>query len=284
MALLEWFSSSGRNPLHYLTFPYLHICRRMAILPGMLEADPYQAWLDDFRREVDAQLAGKEAQPQPSTLQPEPAPAPPTEAAAPQPTEWIDPMDRLADENARLQEELKKLRLENAQLRERQTTIQNEISQFEERMARSREGYESHIHRLQEEKKIFEDQTKSLTQSQSFLQESHGRLEADNKRLAEELRMERERSALAERAQLELRHKLDEFQGVLAKLREELAGRNGALEELRRQASAQSERLIHSSETTASHVTMLRQDLKMFMEELRILSTAISRNNRGTPV
>ncbi len=117
------------------------------------------------------------------------------------------------------------------------------------------------------------------------MEEQHSALREEKKRLEDALRHSNEnlkgaqdqaahslqRADAGDREVLELRRKLAEAEQQLAQLRLDQATQAGALEEMRRQTSLYQQRLVQSKETTDSDVLRLRQDLQMFLEELRMI-------------
>jgi chromosome segregation ATPase len=80
-----------------------------------------------------------------------------------------------------------------------------------------------------------------------------------------DLRLERERRADTEKALLGARRKSEELELEAGRLRSEAAGHAGALEELRRQAAAQNERLLQSKTLTDEDVHLLRSEMREFL-------------------
>ncbi|HXT01009.1 MAG TPA: hypothetical protein VN915_10065 [Elusimicrobiota bacterium] len=80
-----------------------------------------------------------------------------------------------------------------------------------------------------------------------------------------DLRLERERRGDAEKALLAERRRSEELEAEAARLRSETAGHAGALEELRRQASAQNERLLQAKALTDEDVRLLRSEMREFL-------------------
>jgi chromosome segregation ATPase len=265
----------------------------------MSEGDSFDSWLNAFSQEVDSNMKdagapapgtpeGRSAQAafdrwwtaeQQSVTEPtvrfdEPAPAappPPLPAqAAPErtlPEEWPSRLEKLADDRARLQVKGDTLEDENRKLRERLSSIQSEIAEFESKLSRSRRSYEDHIQRLEGD--ILELRRRAEA-SGSLKGELDKAREAQDRALAD-LSLERDRAAQADRQLLELRQKLAAQEIQLAQARQEQAAQAGAIEELRKQSSVYQRRLVQSQESTDQDVFSMRQELKTFLEDLRLI-------------
>ncbi len=257
----------------------------------MPEQDPYQDWLEEFKKEVDsavgkpqaASAAARSANEAFETwwkAEQEPllsgAPrrfeeGPAAPAGGELGADLASRLQKLAEEKAALEHDLSRLARENAELKERQAKFQGTVADFEARMSRAREGYESHIARLESQARLVEEQTRSLRGDKQFLEGAHTRLEARNKTLEEEVRAGLERGAAAEKALLDLKRRAADMEAELARLRVENAAQAGSLEELRKQSSIYQEQLILSKELTDSDVSMLRQELNEFLTKVKRL-------------
>lgn len=284
----------------------------------MPEGDAFDRWIADFRRDVDSALDGaappalatKEAQQaqeafdqwwtaeQKPVTDPGPrfdlsaldgparrAPAPARESPEGRetflPQEWPARLEKLADERARLQQRAEAAELECRQTRERLASVQSEIAAFEAKLSRSRAAYEDHIARLEDEARRSQAQLQDLRETKGTLDGALKRAQDDQKAAHDQLALERSRADAAEGQLLESRRRAAETEAKLSQQGLDLASQAGALEELRRQASVYQQRLVQSKELTDSDIMTLRQDLKMFLEELRLTRGSIRKQERG---
>lgn len=249
----------------------------------------FSAWLEDFERQTDA--AAKGATP-PKSPEARAAGAAfdrwwrsenETESAFERLTEKDlalagDASQRLArvtKEKEELEKRLARLERENADLKASETRLQAALADAQTRASRDRELLDSRINALDSENKTLAQRAEDLDRSRAFLQQAFNGAAAENKTRKDEASRAFERAAAMERESLDLRRKMAEVERECAKLREERAAQNGALEELRRQASVYTQRLVEAKERTDNDVALFRQDTKMFMEELRILANTI---------
>ena len=265
----------------------------------MSEGDSFDSWLSAFSQEVDTNMkdAGApapttpegrgaqaafdrwwtaeqqpvtEATPRFDELPPAPAraTAPPTAASERLlGEEWPARVEKLADERARLQVKSDHLEEENRKLRDRLSAIQSEIAEFESKLSRSRRSYEEHIQRLEADAAGLRRQLEAAGSLKLELEKSR----QEQSETAEALKLERERAAQADRQLLELRQKLLAQEAELARSRQEQSGQAGALEELRKQASVYQRRLVQAQESTDHDVFSMRNELKTFLEDLRLI-------------
>lgn len=248
----------------------------------MAEPDPHKAWLDDFKREIEAlaaqpqapsQEAGRQAQEAfadwwkselgPSSQPAAPAPEPPAGAAG--------RLEALSQEKAALKTELALARQENASLRQRLEELKAAQAELEARLARMKEAQDSGAANLQEKIRFLQEQLQGQRQDKGFAEKAFERLEARAAAMEAELRQTMAREAAAERNALEARRQLGELEPELQRLREERAAAGAAIAELRRQASAYQERVVDYQEHTGSDVTMLRQELREFIIKVKRL-------------
>ena len=277
----------------------------------MPEGDAFDRWITDFRRDVDTSLGAarppvlgtKEAQQaqdafdqwwkteqQPVTeptvrfdLSALDAPARPAPARRMEtdgretflPQEWPARLEKLAEERARLQQRAESAELENRRTQERMAAVQSELAAFEAKLSRSRAGYEQHISSLEDAARRGEAQLHDLREMKGTLDGALKRAQDDQKAAHDQLALERARAEAAESQLLEARRRAAENDKRLVQLGQDHAAQAGALEELRRQASVYQQRLLQSKELTDSDIMTLRQDLKMFLEELRLLRGSI---------
>lgn len=93
-----------------------------------------------------------------------------------------------------------------------------------------------------------------------------------------DLRMERERRSDAEKALLAERRRAEELEAELVSLRADAAASAGALEEARRQASAQNERLLLAKALTDEDVRLLRQEMREFLAKFHRIQESSGEN------
>jgi chromosome segregation ATPase len=254
-------------------------------------SDSFQDWLDGFRKEVDAVIAGSSPNVNPAAGQaqaafenwwqtnqtPLSAELPPAGGPA---DEIAHKMQSLLEEKLALEKKVWRGEQEIAALRDAAGAVQTELAQAKVQASRDCEHLESQASKLDTQLRALQEQVKSLKENKSFLEESFGRMEGTKSKAEEDLRLERERALLSASENLSLKHKTVEQEAALAKLREAVASRDGTLEELRRQASAYQERLITAKELTDTDVAALRQELKFFLEECRIMINTVRKGEQ----
>lgn len=270
----------------------------------MSEPDAFERWLNDFRKDVDAALArslpplsvaaheaarsfenwwkteltGPSAScGQVAAASGSKSPSPPVgqAPAAGAAADMTDRIERLARDRAETAGRAADLARENAELRGRQAKIEARLADFEATMSRSREGYEAAVARLQAQVRLLEDHVKTLKEDKLALEQQALRNDEALGGAREELRLERERALASERASLELKSRVETLEAALQKLREELAAERGASDELRNQAATYRERLAAAKELTDNDIAALRQEMRMFLEEFRILFNTV---------
>jgi chromosome segregation ATPase len=252
----------------------------------MAEADPYQAWLDDFKREIDAlaakpqapsRAAGRSAQAAFSSWwQSEldsPAAAAPAhqEPAAPPSLGLADRLDALAQEKASLKSELGLAGQENDRLRQRQEESRAVQAELEAKLVRLKESQDSAVSNLREKVRLLEEQIQAQRQDKGFAEKAFERLEVRAQALEADLRQALAKSAAAEQNGLEARRRLGELDPELQRLKQEGAAAGATIAELRRQASSYQERVVEFQEHTGSDVAMLRQELREFLIKVKRL-------------
>lgn len=255
-------------------------------------SDSFQDWLAGFRKEVDAVMAGASSQrvdpagadaqnafenwwqtnQTPLRVEPPPAGGPADEIAR--------KMEALLQDKIALEKKVWRAEQEIQAQRETAASLHKDLAQTKIQSSREQEGLEAQASKLDTQVRALQEQVKSLKENKAFLEDAFTRMEGAKSRLEEDLRLERERCQLAAGEALGLKHKTAEQDEALAKLRETLASREGTLEELRRQASAYQERLITAKELTDTDVAALRQELKFFSEECRIMMNTIRKGEQ----
>jgi chromosome segregation ATPase len=252
----------------------------------MADPDPYKAWLDDFKREIDAlaaepqepsQEAGRQAQAAfadwwKSELGPSSQPAAPTpEAAAPPPGGTAGRLETMAQDKASLKSELALARQENAGLRQRLEESKAAQAELEAKLVRMKEVQDSGAANLQDKIRYLEEQLQQRRQDKAFAEKACERLEGRAEALDAELRQTSAREAAAQRDALEARRRLGELEPELQRLKQEGAAAQATVAELRRQASSYQERVVDFQEHTGSEVTLLRQELREFLIKVKRL-------------
>jgi len=184
----------------------------------------------------------------------EPAPAGTGERPAPAP-------DPRAAELAR----------DNEGLRAKIDQLARLAGEFEKRLSEAGRAYEGAL--LEAESRLRDgalDRERLSGELGSARSECARLLARDASREAE-TRLERERRGDAEKALAVERRRVEELSERVERLRAAAAERDGAIAELRRQASAHAERLLLSKELTDQDVATLRQELREFLARLHRL-------------
>jgi chromosome segregation ATPase len=253
----------------------------------MADPDPYKAWLDDFKREIDALAAqplepsheaGRQAQAAfadwwKSELGPSAPPAAPAapDQAAPPAGGTAGRLEALAQDKSALKSELALARQENAGLRQRLEESKAAKAELEAKLVRMQEAQDSGVANLQEKVRSLEEQLQERRQDKTFAEKTCERLESRASSLDDELRQTAAREASAQREALEARRRLAELEPELQRLKQDHAAAQAVIAELRRQASSYQERVVDYQEHTGSEVTMLRQELREFLIKVKRL-------------
>jgi len=245
-------------------------------------SDSFQDWLAGFRKEVDAVMTGASQRVNPAAGDAQsafenwwqtnqtPLSVEPLPAGGPA-EEITRKMESLLQDKIALEKKVWRAEQEIQVQRDAAGGLQKDLADLKVASSREREGLEAQASKLDTQVRAIQEQVKSLKENKAFLEDAFTRMESAKSRLEEELRLERERGLLAAEEALGLKHKTAELGETLAELREALASREGTLEEMRRQASTYQERLITAKELTDADVAALRQELKFFSEECRIM-------------
>lgn len=255
----------------------------------MGEGDPFRAWLDDFERQVDAAVgrAGAPASPAAKAAQSafnrwwlseqEPVLA---ERAGLSPDLSLDAEARLTEltrEKAALEGRCAGLEKDLARLREALAAGERRCGELQARGEQAAKEAAAAAERLEAERALHERSATALGESRVFLQRALSQAQQDEKAAREKLSAEEERARAAETAAAVAQARAKELESALATAREQLAAQGAALEELRRQSSIYSQRLIDAKERTDADVALLRQELKMSLEEFRILINTVKK-------
>lgn len=200
-------------------------------------------WLGDLRWQGYPHL-----QPVRDVVSAPPADAAPREPEAPLP----DP--RLGE-----------LARDNEALRARIDGLSRLAGEFERRLTEAGSNYEGALLEAESRLRDAALESRQLAGELAASKAECERLAARDAAREADLRLERERRSDAEKALLAARRKAEELEREAVELRSEAAAHAGALEELRRQASSQNDRLIQSKALTDEDVRLLRQEMREFL-------------------
>jgi len=191
--------------------------------------------------------------------------SPPPEAAPAAPAPGPDP--RLAE-----------LARENEALRARLDGLGRLAAEFERRLAEAGSGYEAALLEAQSRLRDAALERQHLAGELEAAKSGAERLAARDAARDADLRLERERRSDAEKALLAARRRGEELEAEAARLRSEAAGHAGALAELRRQASAQNDRLLQAKALTDEDVRVLRSELREFLAKFHRIQESLGEN------
>lgn len=90
-----------------------------------------------------------------------------------------------------------------------------------------------------------------------------------------DLRLERERRADSEKALADARRRLEALTSDSESLRAKASEQTGAMEELRRQAGSQNERLLQAKVLTDQDVSLLRQEMRDFLAKFHRIQDSL---------
>jgi hypothetical protein len=166
------------------------------------------------------------------------------------------------------------LAAENEALRARLESMSRLAQDFDRRLAETGAAYEGAILEAESRGRDGALARQRLAGELDAAKAEGARLTARDAAREAELRLERERRADAERALLEARRRAEELSLETERLRAETAKQEGTLIELRRQASAQNERLIQSKILTDEDVRLLREEMREFLAKLHRLQAS----------
>lgn len=250
----------------------------------MSAPESYKEWFEGFRKEVDAVVSSAAAQPGSDrgaraafdswwqTTQ-EPVTVKGPDAI----DEIARKMDCLLYEKAELEKRLEEARAAEDAGKAAQAETKS-VRADAERESRRLEARNAALEeQLTAQRQSFEEQTASLKEDRKFLEEALAREEAAKLRGDEDLRLERARGNAETAELLKAKSRAAALEAEQARLREALAAREGTLDELRRQASIYQERLVHAKELTDADVALLRQELRIYLEEMRIMVNTIKK-------
>lgn len=169
---------------------------------------------------------------------------------------------------------LGELARDNEALRARIEALGRLAAEFERRLSEAGANYEGALLEAESRLRDAALERQHLAGELEAAKAEGVRLTARDAARESDLRLERERRADAEKALLDARRKSEELELEAESLRAEAAGRAGALAELRRQASAQNDRLIQSKALTDEDVRLLRQEMREFLAKFHRIQDA----------
>lgn len=271
--------------------------------PGpVAEGDPFQRWLDDYRQGVDETLSRSETPRSPlardaqeafqtwwraeqdDLLSPQAAASrlgDPELTRADQdhllPPDWPAQVERLAFEKAEADRRAMVARAQTAAAEKRAGELERALVEQKTQASRERSQLETRLAKLEQDFAVAGEKEKTLREARDLMQDSATRVAQEAARLQKELALEREKGELASRQGAMLAGQVAELEKERARLRETIAAQDGALEELRKQAASYQQRFIEAKELTDADIALMRQDLKLFMEELKIIRNTIKK-------
>jgi DNA repair exonuclease SbcCD ATPase subunit len=261
----------------------------------MAETDPYQAWLDEFKREIDtlaakpptnSREAGRSAQAAFSSWCQSELGSPAVESAAAKGPVVLPALglaarlEALTQEKASLQSELELARQQYSQLRQHQEESRAAREELEVQLVRLKQAQNGAAAGLQDTIRLLEEQIQAQRQDKSFAENAFERLEVRAQALEADLRQASSKGVAAERDALEARRRLGELEPELQRLKQEAAAAQATITELRRQASSYQERVVDLQEHTGSDMSLLRQELREFLIKVkRLIDEAAGRQS-----
>lgn len=160
---------------------------------------------------------------------------------------------------------LAELAKDNENLRARLEALDRLAAEFDRRLSETATAYEAAVLEAESRLRDAVADREHLSGGLSAAKEECARLAARDAAREADLRLERERRADAEKALAEIRRRLETLSADSEALREKAAEQTGSLEEMRRQAHAQNERLIQAKVLTDQDVALLRQEMRDFI-------------------
>jgi hypothetical protein len=188
----------------------------------------------------------------------------PVRDVASAPTEEETPAPAAPAPDPRLAE----LAKENESLLARIDAMGRLAADFERRLSEAGAAYEGAVLEAESRLRDAALERQRLAGELDAAKAELSRLAARDAAREADLRLERERRADAEKSALTSRRELTQLTAEAERLRADAAGHEGALTELRRQASAQNERLIQAKALSDEDVRLLRQELRDFLAKI----------------
>ena len=216
--------------------------------------------IDELRREL--QQARDEILDMKRALLDRSAAAP---APAPRRDEPLPPS--FQEERDALLAQIERLRQENENQRQYAGSIQEKMNDAQSKMARAQDGYEATILRLEEQNRLLNERAPGFLKDKQFLETHVSRLSERVHELEGDLEVSRANCAAMDRENLELKGRAAELQRSVSKLEAGNAALEGALAELRTQAIAIQERLLHSRDSVELELSRGRRELEKISAE-----------------
>ena len=154
---------------------------------------------------------------------------------------------------------------DNEQLRAKLSEMAKLAREFERRFNEAGAAYESALQETENRLRAAALERERLSGELDALKAEAARAAARESGRETELRLERERKTELERALLDARRRLEELTAEAESLRAQASKQEGAMDELRRQADGQSERLLQAKALTDQDVQLLRQEMREFI-------------------
>ncbi len=170
---------------------------------------------------------------------------------------------------------LAELARDNESLRARLEALTRLSSEFDRRLSEAATAYEAAVLEAESRLRDAVSGREHLSGELSAAKAEGARLAARDAAREADLRLERERPSGAEKAQAEARRRLEELTSDCEVLRAKAAQQAGSLEELRRQAGSQNERLIQAKILTDQDVSLLRGELKDFIAKFHRIQDSL---------
>ncbi|MDE2510619.1 MAG: hypothetical protein KGL74_05810, partial [Elusimicrobia bacterium] len=174
---------------------------------------------------------------------------------------------------------LQELGKENEILRTRLDQLAKLAGEFERRLAEAGTAHEVSLLGVESRLRDGTLERERLKGELDSAKAEAARLTARDASREAELRLERERRADSEKALHDARRRLTEMTARGEHLAATAAQQAGALEELRRQASSQNERLLQSKALTDQDVQLLRQELRDFIAKFHRIQESFGENS-----
>jgi chromosome segregation ATPase len=167
---------------------------------------------------------------------------------------------------------------ENEVLRERLADMIKLAADFERRLSEAGTAYEGAILEAESRLRDAALERERLSGELEASKSEAGRLTARDAAREADLRLERERRADSEKALSDARRRLSELTAQAEHWNASAAEQAGALTELRRQASAQNQRIVQSKALTDQDVQLLRQELREFLAKFHRIQETLGEN------
>lgn len=262
------------------------------------DPDPFQSWLDDFRRGVDETLSRSEppaspvardaqeafqnwwrAEHEPIGAQTGSLLAEPPASGEDRllPPDWPVQVERLSYAKAALEQKLGAEAARGKELEGFVASLERRLAEARVQQSKLQQKLDAASSELQARALAAGEHARALSEVKGGLEASVARQSQELARLSDELELERGKGLLADKQGALLAKHVEELERERARLRERLAAQDGALEELRRQATGYQQRLVEAKELTDADIALMRQDLKLFMEELKIIRNTIKK-------